>query len=389
MVDQDYTTIPPPLKSGLDTLNEIDLYPLSEEFENSLLKQMSDLQAPNATYNSSASVCMVDNATAREMDLQTLRMIRSQNAYSLKQVKASRAFMREYQYLQRARMVLSDKCPALSPTLLRSFIRMFRFVLLESLENHPYRQYGQDESHARILNSMGECFNNTKGPDHNISFVYVKDSCPRQFSHAPFLVPDDKIRNCSTRIPQELMFDSCKHDLVTEVTWKVILFAHYFCSRQMANFSQDHSEFYATMERMFNPDVLMRYYNPGNSYKGLKFVFQMYDLDEFMSSLDKCVACARDVSQWRAWLKRPKNIQMCPMKDDDSTIKPTSYDFNTGGYTAIARNPLYLPYYTTPHTGKEYQCYSSWKDGLYTSKPQSVQSTCGLGMHVLGETVSF
>ncbi|CAG7817688.1 unnamed protein product [Allacma fusca] len=369
IVDKDYTTTASPLASAMDEPNKIEMYPLSEEFEDSLGKKMAGLEAANFTYNSSINACKMDNEAVKEMDLQTLRMMRSQTAYSLRQIKSSSAYIREYQYLQRARVILTDKCPALKPTLLKSFIRMFRFILLESIENHPYRQPGENESHSRILDSMYFCMNKTGGPDKNFTVIYKPNSCPQEVSHVGFQYGETpaNVRNCSMRIPQELKFDSCKYDLVSEVTWKVILFSHYYCSRTMANFSQDQSEFYVTMERMFNPEVLMRYYNPGNSYKGLQFIFQMHDLDEFMSNLDKCIGCARDISQYRVWLKRPKHMKMCPMKSAEETVpKPTEFSFDTGGYTGIPRNPLYLPWQTEPKTKKQYQCYSSWKDGLYT-----------------------
>ena len=381
--DEPVTTEKPPVEPKVDE-NGMPYYPWSGE--DSFAKQMEELVPLNDTFNSSNPVCKTDPESSREMDLQTLRMIRTQTAFALKQVKSPAVQMREFQYLRKARQITAQKCPELSESLLKGFIRMFRLALSESIDNHPYREAGMNGSHERIMTALNSCVNGTGGPERNMTFVYNDTACPPLLTGLEYTPEgEDKPRNCSGRIPRHLRFKNCDLDYVMEATWKVILFTHYFCARHFINVTQDVSEFYVTMERLYSPDLLMRYYNPGNSYKGMQFAFQMYDLEKFMTNLERCVACSRDISQYRAWLKRPKNLKMCPMNGPGQS--QNEYNFDIGGYKGIRRNPKYLPYKQIK--GREYQCYSAWHDGLYTRPRVPVKQTCGLGLHVIGQTVNF
>jgi hypothetical protein len=70
----------------------------------------------------------------------------------------------------------------------------------------------------------------------------------------------DAVANTSTGIPHcDLQYNTTKYDYPTELAWKMVMFVHYFCSKEFALSGIDHSRLEYKLRMLFNRDVMNRW----------------------------------------------------------------------------------------------------------------------------------
>jgi hypothetical protein len=114
---------------------------------------------------------------------QTKRILHMHINFLLNQKKLMEIDKEEFLYLRIAKNILLKTCPELEvpKALLNSLLRLFRFLLYESIEVYPYAAEltTQDED-ARISNSLVNCFESAE----RMTFKYEEKGCgPKVLSH--------------------------------------------------------------------------------------------------------------------------------------------------------------------------------------------------------------
>ncbi|CAG7820363.1 unnamed protein product, partial [Allacma fusca] len=162
-------------------------------------------------------------------------------------------YFEPYKYLQFARKIFTQSCPEelIPESLVKSVSRLFRYFLALNFDHyHSTRAKPLDRNqHQRIMNSLTKCYENTD--KFQIRKESRREKCDEICSvNEKFALNDIFVYcNCYEQIVQvsvnstyaidisreplkqyNLGFQLRYFDFVVEFTWKMVVFAHFFCA---------------------------------------------------------------------------------------------------------------------------------------------------------------
>ncbi|CAL8074666.1 unnamed protein product [Orchesella dallaii] len=289
-------------------------------------------QLKNQTCDEQRATYNLTQKTTTEIVEQTKRMIQANLLTSILPVGAGSGYKieyKDYNLMQKSRKIFAKVCSEMPTKVLEGMHKMFRVALSESFFHYPYKQITDDSETEEIGKLLETCYSNAR----EMNFVFAdlppppatavpakadpfdpSSLCPEQkFWGVQYGFPDMDAtktepinKTIKARLPCHLWSNITDLDLVVETAWKTVMFTHYYCARHFKKENNLRFGLYQQkMEKFFNRWIQHRWFYPGPALNGYKFLFQMFDLEKYAKTIDRCVAAARSFSVYRKWISRP------------------------------------------------------------------------------------
>ncbi|ODN03232.1 hypothetical protein Ocin01_03449 [Orchesella cincta] len=233
-----------------------------------------------------------------EIDLQTERLGQYWNYIMLKNANDSGTIssFQELEILTRAGIMAMSACDQslIPPVFYQYFLILFRMLLGESFKKFAPKAPISDEYYERLGQLLEKCKERTKPIKFELS-----STCPSLMEGY-----DGKQINMSAS--PDYTSDKGRHDFLLEFIWRLKSFLHYNCFEEFQMDSMLHDLVQAQLESLFTEDLILRWYNPGNSFNMYALMFDVHlDLDAAMKNFQRCVIVTKEISKYPVWLKRP------------------------------------------------------------------------------------
>lgn len=208
----------------------------------------------------------------------------------------------EWEFLNVAKQIFLYACPEamVPPFFVDQMHLLFQAVLHESFLHFPNHVDKDKGTSQRILHALQTCLQNASALEFKTGENCTDD--------APLLKKTYKNGTAFymlVEMPSFIKVDGVNFDLLMESIWKLMNFAHYYCSESFSEFATDHSLLEGHWYRLFSPLIIRRWKYPGHGYRIFQQIFMSIDMDKSVRNLDFCVSAARLHSSYKGWLKRP------------------------------------------------------------------------------------
>ncbi|CAL8068250.1 unnamed protein product [Orchesella dallaii] len=233
-----------------------------------------------------------------EIDLQTERLGQYWNYIMLKNGNDSGSIsgFQELEILTRAGIMAMTACDqnSIPPVFYQYFLLLFRMLLGESFKKFAPKAPISEEYYKRLGELLEKCKARTKP----IQFE-MTTTCPSLFEGYAG-------KKINTSASPDYNSDKGRHDFLLEFVWRLKSFLHYNCFEEFQMDSMLHDLVQSQLESLFTEDLILRWYNPGNSFKMYELIFAVHmDLDATMKNFQRCVIATHEISKYPVWLKRP------------------------------------------------------------------------------------